>query len=162
MSLPERLAGEIERLFTTLASRRGDVAGDDAPALTARQRLALLTVVDEGPIRLGQLAERLRASDPTTTRTVDALERLGLVERVPDVADRRATRVNATVEGRRRVGRRRELLIELVHEPLEGLGARQQQRFVDLLAELNDLLAGPALERTRDPGDSQVLDRGSK
>ena len=141
MTAAEQLAFEIERLFTILASRRGAIVGAvEAPPLTATQRVALLAIVDSGPLRLGRLAEQLRTTDPTATRTVDALEELGLVERSPDPDDRRATHVAATAAGRERVARHRAVLVELVREPLRRLGSREQQRFGDLLAALNDVL----------------------
>lgn len=157
MTAPERLALEIERLFTTLAARRGAIGEAEAAPLTATQRVALLAVVDSGPLRLGEVADRLRTTDPTATRTVDVLQALGLVDRIPDLTDRRATQVVATAQGEERVAQRRALLVDLVREPLEQLGSRQQQLFVDLLAELNDVLARPDFLPRRKPRPARWL-----
>lgn len=51
-------------------------------------------------LRLGALAEWLQIAPRSATEVVDALEELGLVERTPDPADRRAVRVALTDQGR--------------------------------------------------------------
>jgi DNA-binding MarR family transcriptional regulator len=53
-----------------------------------------------GGLRLKELAERLRIAPRSATEVVDQLEAKGLVERRPDPADRRATRVFLTPTGR--------------------------------------------------------------
>ncbi|GAA3691181.1 hypothetical protein GCM10023081_30760 [Arthrobacter ginkgonis] len=53
-----------------------------------------------GGLRLKELAERLRIAPRSATEVVDQLEAKGLVERRPDPADRRATRVFLTAAGR--------------------------------------------------------------
>ena len=52
--------------------------------MTATQRLALFELVDQGPLRLNDLAVRMGTSAPTASRAVDALDELGLVDRKPD------------------------------------------------------------------------------
>jgi DNA-binding MarR family transcriptional regulator len=69
--------------------------------VTPSQARALRTVAEEPGVRLSVLAERLRIAPRSATEVVDALESRGLVVRAPDPADRRATRVTATAEGRR-------------------------------------------------------------
>lgn len=70
--------------------------------ITPGQGRALRIVVDAGePLRLSELADRLRIAPRSATEVVDALEQHGLVVRRPDPADRRATCVVATGEGER-------------------------------------------------------------
>ncbi|MFB0835763.1 MarR family winged helix-turn-helix transcriptional regulator [Arthrobacter halodurans] len=52
------------------------------------------------PLRLSELAERLRIAPRSATEVVDQLEARGLVARAPDPRDRRATLVSLTAEGR--------------------------------------------------------------
>jgi DNA-binding MarR family transcriptional regulator len=68
--------------------------------VTPAQSRALRVVLgsDEAP-RLSDVAERLRVAPRTATEVVDALEKRGLVERVPDPDDRRATRLRTTPAG---------------------------------------------------------------
>jgi DNA-binding MarR family transcriptional regulator len=51
-------------------------------------------------MRLSELSEHLRIAPRSTTEVVDGLQERGLVERLPDPADRRATLVSLTAAGR--------------------------------------------------------------
>lgn len=51
-------------------------------------------------VRASELAQHLRIAPRSATEVVDGLEAKGLVERRPDPADRRATRVVLTADGR--------------------------------------------------------------
>ena len=73
---------------------------DDGPPMTSTQRLALFETVIGGPLRLSELAERMGITAPTASRAVDGLVDLGLLERLPDPADRRAVRIDVTEQGR--------------------------------------------------------------
>jgi DNA-binding MarR family transcriptional regulator len=63
--------------------------------------LQVLAAADE-PLPLWQLAERLACARSNITQLADRLEADGLVQRLPDVADRRSKRAAITEEGRRR------------------------------------------------------------
>ena len=70
--------------------------------LTPHQSRALFAVErgDGGAgVRLKDLAERLRIAPRSATEVVDQLAEKGLVERLPDPADRRATRIVLTQAG---------------------------------------------------------------
>jgi DNA-binding MarR family transcriptional regulator len=54
-----------------------------------------------GDMPLGELADNLDSTPRNITGLVDHLERDGLVERVPDPADRRSVRARLTEEGRK-------------------------------------------------------------
>jgi DNA-binding MarR family transcriptional regulator len=146
-----RLAAELERLFAVVASRRSRLGGDEGNALTTTQRLALFTIVDDGPLRLGVLADRIGTTDATATRTVDGLAAAGLAERSADVDDRRAVRVAATRAGRALVRRRRKHLVELLAGSFDGIPPEEQERFVALLSDLSDMLDRDAAPRPKDP-----------
>ncbi len=70
--------------------------------LTPHQWRALMTLMRPAlgePMRLKDLAERLRIAPRSATEVVDQLEVKGLVRRDPDPTDRRATLVAATPAG---------------------------------------------------------------
>ena len=69
--------------------------------LTPAQARALGTLVRHGRMRVGTLAEHLRIAPRSATEVVDDLQGLGLAERHPDPADRRAVLVSLTDEGQR-------------------------------------------------------------
>jgi DNA-binding MarR family transcriptional regulator len=53
-----------------------------------------------GTMRPSELSEHLKIAPRSATEVVDGLEERGLVERLPDPADRRATLVEVTPSGR--------------------------------------------------------------
>ena len=55
----------------------------------------------DGPVRMSELADRLRIARRSATSVVDELVERGLVERAADPADRRAVTVAVTPAGRR-------------------------------------------------------------
>lgn len=60
------------------------------------QELLLMHLWDSGPARQTELIEVLDSDSPTMTRMVQRLEKAGLVERVPDPTDGRASLVSTT------------------------------------------------------------------
>lgn len=68
---------------------------------TPGQARALRALCEAGSLRLSALADELRIAPRSATEVVDALQSRGLITREPDPADRRATSVVPTSEGRR-------------------------------------------------------------
>ena len=97
------LAGELQRVLSRVFSvlRRSDPNRGDARTgdLTLAQLSILLTLLDQGPIRMTELAAHERVRTPTTTVAIRRLEKLGLVKRLRDPSDLRAVLVDITPEG---------------------------------------------------------------
>ena len=96
------LAGELQRVLSRVFSvlRRSDPARDAATNdLTLAQLSILLTLLEQGPIRMTELAAHERVRTPTTTVAIRRLEKLGLVKRSRDPSDLRAVLVDITPEG---------------------------------------------------------------
>ena len=94
------LAGELQRVVSKVLSvlrhtGRTTTSGD----LTLAQLSILLTLLDQGPIRMTDLAAHERVRTPTTTVAIRRLEKLGLVKRSRDPSDLRAVLVDITPEG---------------------------------------------------------------
>jgi DNA-binding MarR family transcriptional regulator len=90
---------------------------------------ALQTLVEaDGPIPLGQLAERLCCVKSNVTQLVDRLEAELLVRRVPDPADRRSVRAEVTDEGRARFAAAVRAREAAEAELLAGFGADELER----------------------------------
>jgi DNA-binding MarR family transcriptional regulator len=68
--------------------------------LAPTQLIVLALLVQHGPSRIGELAERVPCSQPTATVAVAGLETADLARREPDPTDGRATRVQVTDAGR--------------------------------------------------------------
>ena len=112
------LATAIEALSFGLVAVTARAIDDARPShpLTFQQWriLVILGSTDTG-VRIGEVAERLGASRPSTSRLVHRLSRRGLVESRPDPDDGRASSLRLTQAGatlRRTVVERRRALIE--------------------------------------------------
>ena len=117
--LAEGLHRTLSKLFSML--RRGDsggrlVSGD----LTLAQLSILITLLDQGPIRMTELAAHERVRTPTTTVAIRRLEKLGLVKRSRDPSDLRAVLVDITPKGhevhRESLANRRAALAEMLRQ----------------------------------------------
>jgi DNA-binding MarR family transcriptional regulator len=96
--LAEGLHRSLSKLFSIL--RRGDPNGVVAGDLTLAQLSILVTLLDQGPIRMTDLAAHERVRTPTTTVAIRRLEKVGLVKRSRDPSDLRAVLVDITPRGR--------------------------------------------------------------
>lgn len=70
------------------------------------------------------------------TAAIDRVERKGLVERVPNPADRRGNLVRLTDEGRRVIDAAMELHCDLEHQMVAALTPRQREQLAGLLRTL--------------------------
>lgn len=86
----------------------------------------LVPLFEEDALRMGELARRSRLSKQTMTTMVRLLERDGLVRRVPDPQDGRASRIVLTAKARRFKPVAQHTLDELGTLAWERLG---EQRF---------------------------------
>ncbi len=88
-------ADELIRVFDDVALRSHRLTR------SRHEALAVVYFSRHGEMPLGVLSSRLLVHPTSVTSTVDALERLGLVERVSHPTDRRATLARITPKGRR-------------------------------------------------------------
>lgn len=72
-------------------------AGDEGLDLALADALSVLC--QQGPMRMGELADALHITPASTTRAVSCLVAKGLVERVKSADDQRSIVVSATAEG---------------------------------------------------------------
>jgi DNA-binding MarR family transcriptional regulator len=138
------LAGAVEHLLAALIRQRGLVGDEEPSSLSTFQGIALGVLVDDGPMRLGALAEALRTTDATASRTVDVLATHRLAERRDDPLDARGVLVAATAAGRQGVDHRRRRLALLLERLVADMDPLEGQRLTKLLGELSDLLTKQA------------------
>jgi DNA-binding MarR family transcriptional regulator len=104
----------------------------------------VLVVVGErrsNPLRVGDVAARINASLPSTSRILRRLERRGLITTERDERDRRATLVSLTPAGttaRRRVIQARQ---KRVGEALKATNGRLTEAAIESLELIVDALA---------------------
>ncbi len=96
---------------------------------------ALSLICQQGPLRMGALADAMHITPASTTRAVGCLVDKGLVERVRAEDDQRSVVVTATMAGRERYGE---------------ISSRIQQGLSEILSEFSpeeQLLLAEYLER---------------
>ena len=102
------------------------------------------TVIDDGPIRLSDLATAQRMLPAALTRQVQALEAEGYIDRRPDPADGRAAVVVATTAGRAAHRRLRSANDAIMAEQLADWSSAELTGLVDQLERLvHDLRTSP-------------------
>lgn len=94
-------------------------------------------VADEGPQRLGSFASAFGLDPSTITRQVQALEKAGLAARETDTADRRASILDLTDEGREVLDRTRKHRRERLHEAVKDWSEHDVAEFGRLLEQFN-------------------------
>jgi DNA-binding MarR family transcriptional regulator len=102
---------------------------------------AHLTVLQyPGPqgLRPSELAERLRMSKQAVNYKLGELERLGYLERVPDVEDRRSRRIVLTERGEAIAHTIREAVAEMEEEWSRKLGAKEFAQLRAFLVKLTE------------------------
>lgn len=101
----------------------------------AAQRL-IYYLMENGAMRLSELARRTETDPGILTRQVNAMERQGLVERRPDPSDGRAALVHMLPKGRRIAQRLREVQDEVLGGQLAAWSPSDLERAADLMERL--------------------------
>jgi DNA-binding MarR family transcriptional regulator len=103
----------------------------------AQSRLAQ-RIAEEGT-RLTELADRAQVTKQTASLLVAALEREGLVERVPDPADGRARLIRLSARGQEAAERAKEVVLGVEREWTEHLGPELSDRLREGLVRLREV-----------------------
>ena len=130
-----RELGHLIRQLTRLVG-----GADDGPPMTATQRIALVELGDEGPLRLNDLARRMGTSSPTASRSVDTLETLGLVTRAPESSDRRALSIEVSARGRDLLDERLRRAAQAFEPAAATLSVDERDALIALLRRMTDAL----------------------
>src|SRR3954451_16756069 len=130
--IKEELAPRLRWAVTRMARRLRQEAGVD---LGPSQVAALATIGRHGPLSPSELAERERIKRPTATRIFGHLETAGLVERVRDPDDGRASILSATPAAREQLKRLRARKTAYLAKRLAAMAA-EDRRTLERAAEL--------------------------
>lgn len=112
----------IMRVHQILMARLNEVLEPFELTFPRYEALMLLHLSRRGSLPLGKIGERLQVHRTSVTNTIDGLEKLGLVRRVPHDSDRRAVLAAILPEGREIAERATAALNEadFATEPLSG------------------------------------------
>ena len=94
---------------------------------------ALSVICQQGPMRMGELAELLHITPASTTRAVACLVTKGYVERMKSSEDQRSIMVSSTEEGRERYVVIADRLRYGMDRILSGFTDAEQTQLADLL-----------------------------
>lgn len=104
-------------------------------------QLKLLMTMHHAPATPSELAKRMEVSMPTISKTIDVLERRGLVERAADETDRRRVLLTMTREGRATLRRVLDRGIEQLSEVLSSASPEELDRIEQGMESLSEVLA---------------------
>jgi DNA-binding MarR family transcriptional regulator len=131
---------QIEQQLTVLLRRvqRIHLSTSDGDVNLERSAYGIMCkLADEGPQRLGALATAFGLDPSTITRQVQALEEIGLASRETDPADRRASILDLTPNGRDVLEHTREHRREVLRTALADWSEADLTDFGRLLKEFN-------------------------
>lgn len=127
----------IQREMTVFARRARAFAGRLHPELTLVSYTLLAHLEDSGGCLAKDLAARYGLDKSTVSRQVQALERLGFLERRPAPDDHRAQLLHLTPAGTDILAQVTESRYAAVAERLAGWGDEPIARFAELLIRYN-------------------------
>jgi DNA-binding MarR family transcriptional regulator len=136
-----RIESELGTLIRRVKRVMGERAREVHPDLHPMTYVILTHLAASGPMRGAELSDVFGMDKGGVSRQVQTLVDLGLVERRPDVEDRRAVLLDATDEGRERlatVSRRRS---DRFDERLSGWSDAEVAGFARQLAAYNRALS---------------------
>ncbi|NYT21691.1 MAG: winged helix-turn-helix transcriptional regulator [Methanomicrobiales archaeon] len=93
-----------------------------------------------GSLPISEVGKRLYISKPYMTRLVDNLIAEDLVERLPDMSDRRVTNIRITEKGRKRITEIRTIVKDDIDELLSDLDDDDISTLNESLKNLNRIL----------------------
>ena len=133
---PTPIAAELDRRIARITQLlRGTVRTRSTAALLVLRRL------DEGALRITELAAAERVAQPTMTGIVRRLEVDGLVARTPDPDDARAARIALTPAGHEELGAVRAARASALQARLDQLDDATRAALEAALPALDALLA---------------------
>jgi DNA-binding MarR family transcriptional regulator len=140
-----RLGEALQSLQRITSSRRLDLlhAARAGVPISLSEFGVLGRVIDQGPLRMSELAEAGRMHPAALTRHVQALEEAGMIERRADPADRRASVVQATTRGRAARRRMEQVNDEIMAVQLAGWSAAELEDLNERLERLIVALRTP-------------------
>ena len=131
-----RVEHELGRLFARIRVSWREAAVTVHPDLQPLGYQVLTSIASGKATSAGEIIERLQTDKSAVSRQVRQLEELGLVESVPDPADRRARVLVATDLAQERIALARARYEGRIGERLRAWTAADLDHFADLLNAL--------------------------
>ncbi|MBT9156459.1 MAG: putative HTH-type transcriptional regulator YusO [Firmicutes bacterium] len=133
---------DVERLLRTVSviiKKRGREILVDF-GITPPQFSALLTLIQNGDLTIGELGEKMYLACSTATDLVDRMERNGLVARERDTNDRRVIRLRVLESGHQMLGEVMQARRRYLSGVLERVSREETSSMVVALNHLAELM----------------------
>jgi DNA-binding MarR family transcriptional regulator len=143
------LLTDVTRMIRAELDRRTADAGF---GLTPGEGRTLSHAFRAGGVRQNVLAERMGVEAMTLSGSLDRLEARGLIERRPDLDDRRAKTVHLTPAGEAMLERIQPIAAALRADASSTIPAEQWHNFVDVLKTVRANLAAMRADPCRKDG----------
>jgi DNA-binding MarR family transcriptional regulator len=127
----------VMRVHQILMARLNDLLEPLGLTFPRYEALMLLHFSRRGSLPLGKIGERLQVHRTSVTNTIDGLEKLGLVRRVPHDTDRRAVLAEITAKGRR-VAEKATTTLNEARFATEPLGETELDELSEILRTVRD------------------------
>jgi DNA-binding MarR family transcriptional regulator len=146
----DEVGSQLVRLVRLIERVQAQYQAENPDAVDRATYLLLVHLVKDGARRAGALAEAVHSDPSTVSRQIAQLVRLGLVERVADPADGRATLLVATDEGRRVFDENRRMRNAAIAGLMADWPDDERHAFARLLTRFTEAFECHKL-RTADP-----------
>ncbi|WP_298818214.1 MarR family transcriptional regulator [uncultured Roseibium sp.] len=123
----------MRRIHLSLNARSADF---DRHQLGPAGGVLLLTLAEMEPVRLHELVARMNRDKSQMTRAVKVLESKGLIDRVPDQRDARASVLSLTSLGQKAVGELQQAVADTLADILAPLSQSEQEQLRALLKKI--------------------------
>ena len=106
----------------------------------SRQHIPIIHILDVvGPMSMTRIARTLMLPNSRATYQVDALAKLGIIERLPDPKDRRKINIGLTQKGRAINDACKKVVREGFEEKVSGLSEEELEKFADSLDRIREI-----------------------
>lgn len=125
-----------ERMLRCIIQLKQLHGTQQASQLTGGESGVLFCLYRSGEARPGQISQRIHLSSARVTIVLNALERQGMVNRIPDKEDRRRVNISLTPAGKRYVEALFAKITAEVDQLLDYLGPEDSEAFLSILERL--------------------------
>ena len=139
--LPDELETIIAEVMDLPMRFRRVIKEEDGQMMMSPHHWALKTLGVEGSMPMSTLAKRMDVTKQYVTAIVAQLVEEGLVERRPDLNDRRVVMVSLTPTGSEVLAERRQRVKEAFARRLSRLSVEDQERFLAVVRELRSIIS---------------------
>lgn len=141
-----RILRALRRIMQAVDIHSRKLAGQHK--ITTPQLVALLAIVERGPLTPTDIAGEVHLSNSTVVGILDRLESKGLISRERSTVDRRLVYISATDEGRALVASAPSPLQDVFANALRELPEMEQMAIALTLERIVDLMAAKHLDAT--------------